>query len=216
MSELKLKTLFRNQKHPFHIVDPSPWPFIAALGAFFIVLGLTAYLHFYNKGFVLFLFGFFLFICTIAISCRDVIREATFEGHHTLYVQKGLKLGMILFILGNSIILFDFFFSIFCILQEIIFVPEAKAAGIQFAASPDPDINKKNINSPNNAPSTAASNWDFWTIVQWVAIGVGILGAFAGVVYCIRNGMPDFDFGNKGGGRTTTNNAATRIYNITQ
>jgi len=50
---------------------------------------------------------------------------------------------MILFILGNSIILFDFFFSIFCILQEIIFVPEAKAAGIQFAASPDPDINKK-------------------------------------------------------------------------
>lgn len=113
MSEINLKNIFRNQKHPFHIVDPSPWPFIAALGAFFTVLGLTAYLHFYNKGFILFSFGLFLLICTMSIWWRDVIREATFEGHHTTYVQKGLKLGMILFILSEVMLFFAFFWAFF-------------------------------------------------------------------------------------------------------
>jgi len=32
---------------------------------------------------------------------RDVIREATFEGHHSFVVQRGLRLGMVLFIISE-------------------------------------------------------------------------------------------------------------------
>jgi cytochrome c oxidase subunit 3 len=52
-------------KHPFHIVDPSPWPFLSALGAFSTLLGLVLYMHFFEKGFFLFRLGIFL-LCLYA------------------------------------------------------------------------------------------------------------------------------------------------------
>lgn len=39
--------------------------------------------------------------------------EATFEGQHTRMVQKGLKLGMILFIASEVMFFFAFFWSFF-------------------------------------------------------------------------------------------------------
>ena len=43
--------------HPYHIVDPSPWPLVTAFAAFFIVFGLSLYRHAYTLGFTLFSFG---------------------------------------------------------------------------------------------------------------------------------------------------------------
>jgi cytochrome c oxidase subunit 3 len=103
----------RIQNHPFHIVDPSPWPLIASFGAFFTVFGCTMYMHFYSWGLLLFTMGLTLLIATMAIWWRDVIREATFEGHHTTYVQKGLKLGMVLFIASEIMLFFAFFWAFF-------------------------------------------------------------------------------------------------------
>jgi len=103
----------RNQKHPFHIVDPSPWPLIAALGTFIMLIGFTMYLHFYKNSFFTFLLGFFILVSTMGIWWRDVIREATFEGHHTTYVQKGIKFGMILFIVSEIMFFFAFFWAFF-------------------------------------------------------------------------------------------------------
>jgi len=110
---LPQEKILRTQKHPFHIVDPSPWPLLAALGAFFTVFGLTLYMHFYRYGICLFPMGLVLLISTMAVWWRDVIREATFEGHHTTYVQKGLKLGMILFIISEAMLFFAFFWAFF-------------------------------------------------------------------------------------------------------
>jgi cytochrome c oxidase subunit 3 len=103
----------RVQKHPFHIVDPSPWPLIASLGAFFTVFGFTLYMHFYANGLLLFNIGLLTLIGTMATWWRDVIREATFEGHHTSYVRKGLKLGMLLFIASEAMLFFAFFWAFF-------------------------------------------------------------------------------------------------------
>ena len=44
---------------------------------------------------------------------RDVIREATLEGCHTSRVLKGLKMGMILFIVSEIMFFFAFFWSYF-------------------------------------------------------------------------------------------------------
>jgi cytochrome c oxidase subunit 3 len=44
---------------------------------------------------------------------RDVIREATFEDTHTITVQKGLRLGMILFIVSEVMFFFAFFGDFF-------------------------------------------------------------------------------------------------------
>jgi len=44
---------------------------------------------------------------------RDVIREALFEGAHTQKVQKGLKLGFILFVVSEIMLFFSFFWAFF-------------------------------------------------------------------------------------------------------
>jgi cytochrome c oxidase subunit 3 len=103
----------RYQKHPFHIVDPSPWPFFGAFGAFFTVFGFVLYMHFYKNGFFLFSLGLLLVILTLIVWWRDVIREGTFEGHHNSYVRKGLKMGMILFIISEVMFFFAFFWAFF-------------------------------------------------------------------------------------------------------
>lgn len=105
--------LRRAQTHPFHIVDSSPWPFLASLGAFFTLFGFALYMHFYKNGFLLFILGLILLIGTAICWWRDVIREATFEGHHNSYVRKGLKLGMILFITSEIMLFFAFFWAFF-------------------------------------------------------------------------------------------------------
>lgn len=106
-------SLKRYQNHPFHIVDPSPWPLLSSISAFFMLFGVVLYMHFYQKGLTFILIGFFSLLFTATCWWRDVIREATFEGQHTSYVRKGLKLGMVLFIVSEAMLFFAFFWAFF-------------------------------------------------------------------------------------------------------
>jgi cytochrome c oxidase subunit 3 len=102
-----------NQKHPFHLVDPSPWPFIGANSAFFITTGSVLWFHSFQGGTTLMSIGFFLLIFTMFVWWRDIIREGTFEGQHTTLVQLGLRYGMILFIVSEVMFFFAFFWAFF-------------------------------------------------------------------------------------------------------
>ena len=105
--------LVQTQKHPFHVVDSSPWPLFTALSVFLTFSGLTLYMHFYSKGgFILVLGLFFVVICA-SFWWRDVVREATFEGQHTSFVRNGLKMGMVLFIISEAMLFFAFFWGFF-------------------------------------------------------------------------------------------------------
>jgi len=44
---------------------------------------------------------------------RDVVRESTYMGHHTSYVSRGLRMGMLLFILSEALFFFGFFWAFF-------------------------------------------------------------------------------------------------------
>jgi len=101
------------QLHPFHLVDPSPWPFFSAFGAFCLVTGLTMFIHRFSGGFFFLCFGFFLVLYGMAVWWRDVIREGTFQGHHTRAVQSGLRWGILLFIASEVMFFFAFFWAFF-------------------------------------------------------------------------------------------------------
>jgi cytochrome c oxidase subunit 3 len=64
-------------------------------------------------GWTLFQSGFLLTLYVMYTWWRDVIREATFEDQHTVAVQKGLRLGMILFIVSEVMFFFAFFWAFF-------------------------------------------------------------------------------------------------------
>nr|UKP88082.1 cytochrome c oxidase subunit 3 [Pseudoanthomastus sp. ANT288] len=97
--------------HPYHLVNPSPWPYIGSIGALLITVGSVLYFH-YSYMWVMYL-GVIILILTITVWCRDVIREATFQGYHTQLVRGGLRYGMILFITSEVCFFFAFFWAFF-------------------------------------------------------------------------------------------------------
>lgn len=108
-----MKLKFNEQQHSFHIVTPSPWPILAAIGAGCLTFGGVLYMHFFKNGGYVLLSGLLLILFSICLWWRDVIREATFEGAHTVIVQRGLRIGMVLFIVSEIMFFFAFFWSYF-------------------------------------------------------------------------------------------------------
>ena len=99
--------------HSYHLVDPSPWPIAGALGGFMLTSGTVLYMHKFVGGWSLLMTGVCLILYVMYTWWRDVIREATFEDQHTNVVQKGLRLGMILFIVSEIMFFFAFFWAFF-------------------------------------------------------------------------------------------------------
>jgi len=101
------------RKHLFHIVDPSPWPFITALGGFFLTSGLAFYMHRITYGGYILVLGFFILLMCAFFWFSDIIRESTFLGFHALVVRKGLVNGFLLFITSEVMLFFGFFWAFF-------------------------------------------------------------------------------------------------------
>ncbi len=51
--------------HPYHLVDPSPWPLVGACGAFFTTVGGVMYFHYSQSG--LLVLGLVLIIGTMVV-----------------------------------------------------------------------------------------------------------------------------------------------------
>nr|YP_010586230.1 cytochrome c oxidase subunit III [Himalopsyche eos]UZZ43992.1 cytochrome c oxidase subunit III [Himalopsyche eos] len=100
-----------NHNHPFHLVDYSPWPLSGSLGAFFLTSGMVMWFHQLNPS--LLILGLTITIMTMIQWWRDICREGTFQGLHTLNVTVGLRWGMILFIVSEIFFFFSFFWAFF-------------------------------------------------------------------------------------------------------
>lgn len=101
------------QKHPFHLVDPSPWPLVTSTSAFTLTSGAVRYRHGYSGGFGVRAFGLLSLLASMGIWWRDVIREGTLEGQHTTIVQLGLRFGRLLFIASEVRFFVAFFWAFF-------------------------------------------------------------------------------------------------------
>nr|AII41675.1 cytochrome c oxidase subunit III [Pedetontinus luanchuanensis] len=97
--------------HPYHLVNRSPWPLTGALGAMILTTGLVKWFHEYSIS--LFLMGIFIILLTMIQWWRDVTRESTFQGMHTMQVTLGLRWGMILFIISEILFFVSFFWAFF-------------------------------------------------------------------------------------------------------
>jgi len=101
------------QRHPFHLVDPSPWPMFASMMAFTMVSGGVMWFHGYSLGGWTLTLGGIGVLLGMFVWWRDIIREATFEGWHTNMVQVGMRYGMMLFITSEVMFFFAFFWAFF-------------------------------------------------------------------------------------------------------
>ena len=101
------------QRHPFHLVDPSPWPLLSATMTFTMVSGGVMWFHGYSLGGWTLAFGGSGVLFTMYTWWRDIVREASFEGWHTNLVQLGMRYGMMLFICSEVMFFFAFFWAFF-------------------------------------------------------------------------------------------------------
>ena len=99
--------------HPYHLVDPSPWPILVA----FILLGLTTsavmYFHGYKDGLLYIEISLLTLLIISAVWFRDIISESTYLGYHTSAVKNGLYIGFILFVVSEILFFFSIFWAFF-------------------------------------------------------------------------------------------------------
>lgn len=101
------------QNFPYHLVKPSPWPILTSVSLLILTLSAVMYFHgFPNGGYILNL-GFVLTMSSMILWFRDIITEGTFFGDHTLQVQRGLTIGIILFIISEVCAFFSVFWAFF-------------------------------------------------------------------------------------------------------
>nr|AIK66587.1 cytochrome c oxidase subunit 3 [Rotundella rotunda] len=88
--------------HPYHLVDPSPWPILTSLSILWMMLGFVLFFHKYAAAGTVLFTGICSVIYTTSLWWRDVMREGR-QGYHTSKVKEGLNLGMILFIVSEAV-----------------------------------------------------------------------------------------------------------------
>lgn len=98
-------------RHPYHLVDESPWPIFSASTAFVLVIGITKWFHTTESG--LFIFGTLVLLLIIIQWWRDVIGESSFQGLHSSIVELGMRWGMVLFIMSEIFFFLSFFWAFF-------------------------------------------------------------------------------------------------------
>jgi cytochrome c oxidase subunit 3 len=107
--KLKSMTKVILPSHPYHLVDQSPWPI--TLSGVLLSLTLSGVLSFQGYPIGSYLLGSCIILLNwgMALWFKDVITEASYMGYHTDKVQKGISLGVALFIVSEVF----FFLSIF-------------------------------------------------------------------------------------------------------
>ncbi|MFD2238601.1 cytochrome c oxidase subunit 3 [Aureimonas populi] len=109
--------------HDYHIIDPSPWPALASLGAFILMLGSVCLFRYMNGSpfnFLgmnwanpwLFFIGLALVLYVMFAWWSDAIKEGQ-EGAHTPVVQMHLRYGMIMFIASEVMFFVAWFWAFF-------------------------------------------------------------------------------------------------------
>lgn len=97
--------------HPFHLVTLSPWPLTTSLNVFLLLLGSAKWFHEYSPNlFIIRILNLFL---NLYQWWRDIIRERTFQGFHSIRVRKLIRIGILLFITSEVFFFFSFFWAFF-------------------------------------------------------------------------------------------------------
>lgn len=105
------------KEHDYHLVDPSPWPFVGSIGAFIMMFGGVVFMKpdpvLGMSGPWLFYIGLAMVLYTMVGWWRDVTKEAEHQGHHTPVVQLHHRYGMVLFIASEVMFFVAWFWAYF-------------------------------------------------------------------------------------------------------
>ena len=98
------------KNHDYHLVDPSPWPFVGSVSAFIMAIGAVLWMHGSNPAAMI--IGLLGVLYTMFAWWSDVVKEAN-SGDHTRVVQLHHRYGMIMFIASEVMFFVAWFWAYF-------------------------------------------------------------------------------------------------------
>jgi len=101
------------QGHPFHLVSPSPWPIFTCISLLTLTTSGVSTMHGFSYAGYLLPCAFVLLLSSMFFWFRDIISEGTYLGNHTLAVQRGINMGVALFIVSEALFFFSYILSVF-------------------------------------------------------------------------------------------------------
>jgi len=104
--------IFKAQKHTFHIVRPSPWPFLTSVSLLNLTIYTVLIFHEFKTSKLYLLISFVYFLTIIGMWFRDVVIESH-QGMHTLKVQRNFRYGMLVVLASETMFFFGFFWCYF-------------------------------------------------------------------------------------------------------
>jgi cytochrome c oxidase subunit 3 len=101
------------QAHPFHLVSPSPWPIFTCIALLTLTTTFVLTVHSFNNAKYFLILALITVISSMSLWFRDVISEGTYLGNHTLSVQRGINMGVGLFIVSEGLFFLAIFWAFF-------------------------------------------------------------------------------------------------------
>ena len=95
------------------MVSPSTWPILMSICLYTLTTSGALSMHVFEDISTIFFSSLLLIIYTMFLWFRDVIAESTYQGHHTLAVQKGINIGVALFIVSEVFFFLAIFWAYF-------------------------------------------------------------------------------------------------------
>ena len=99
------------KNHDYHMVEPSPWPFVISVSVFVMMIGAIAWMQDWTPW--LFFIGLAGVLYTFYAWWADVVKEANNGVDHTPVVQMHHRYGMMLFIASEVMFFVAWFWAYF-------------------------------------------------------------------------------------------------------
>ena len=94
-------------------MSPSPWPLYTCIALLSLTTSGVSTMHNYVQASIVLLLAFICVVYSMSLWFRDVISEGTYLGNHTLAVQRGLNMGVGLFIVSEGLFFLAIFWAFF-------------------------------------------------------------------------------------------------------
>lgn len=101
------------QAFPYHLVTPSPWPILTSFALLISAIAAVMSFHGFANGGYLLSLGLLLTASVMALWFKDIVTEGTYLGDHTTQVQRGLTIGVALFIVSEVFAFLSVFWAFF-------------------------------------------------------------------------------------------------------
>ena len=100
-------------RHPYHLVEESPWPLLISLNLLFSLTGFVSLLNGHLLSKYTSFISFILVLVILYFWLRDIIYESLYLGFHSYKVLRSLLIGFLFFLLTEIMLFFSLFWAYF-------------------------------------------------------------------------------------------------------